>query len=299
MSQEERFDGMLLGMAQQLDGGIETLLDTFFSFLGRKTDFFTGALDDQADKMVNAVMKRHKDKAMKLHKARLAEKAENAAPPKKKAPPKDEPKIMDITDEPEPALKPAQLSQVDDGNDESQGEGQGKLKPNDGNGANLDKYSWIQTLSDVEITVPLPVPKPVRGKELTVSIEKKYLKVGIKGQPLIIDSELSKSVQPDECTWSLEDGKILNISLLKVNKMEWWGNIVPSDPEVNTKKVQPENSKLGDLDGETRGMVEKMMFDQRQKQMGLPTSDEQNKLDVLEKFKKQHPEMDFSNVKMS
>lgn len=302
---EERFDGMLLGMAQQLDGGIEQMLNVFFSFLGRKTDFFTGVLDDRAEKMVMEVMKKHKAIAMKAAKS----KAENAAPPKKKvaAPPKEEPKIMDITDDDSSGgaaaaaptvVPPAEISQPDDGDDDDE-DSKGKLKPNAGNGANLEHYSWTQTLSDVEITVPLPVAKPVKGKELTVSIEKKHLKAGIKGQPLIIDSELSKAVQPDECTWSLEDGKVLNISLLKVNKMEWWSKILPSDPDVNTKKVQPENSKLGDLDGETRGMVEKMMHDQRQKQMGLPTSDEQNKLDMLEKFKKQHPEMDFSNVKMS
>lgn len=46
-------------------------------------------------------------------------------------------------------------------------------------------YKWIQTLGDVDITIP--IDGALKARDLIVEFDKKSLKVGVKGKELILD----------------------------------------------------------------------------------------------------------------
>eukprot|EP00573_Skeletonema_grethae_P010987 CAMPEP_0201695414 /NCGR_PEP_ID=MMETSP0578-20130828/7373_1 /ASSEMBLY_ACC=CAM_ASM_000663 /TAXON_ID=267565 /ORGANISM="Skeletonema grethea, Strain CCMP 1804" /LENGTH=366 /DNA_ID=CAMNT_0048181259 /DNA_START=29 /DNA_END=1129 /DNA_ORIENTATION=+ len=358
---DDRFDGLFLQIAHQTQG-IEPLLDTLFSFLRRKSDFFTppaGGDAEAAIAKVNEVVRKHADiylkdkrreeeeklkrrEAAEAKKKKKKKDAEAAAAAEKRKEENNEGVIemgedgFDISnDEPPPSSKPAaakvaaDISDVksdaptisatkteqhktdgskDDNNtqetEKEEEEEEDNSPPPIGNGGTIDgKYVWTQTLQ--ELTINIPLPENTRGRDLNVVISKKHLKVGFakknkNNNDFIVNDNLTKPIIVDDSLWTIEDGNRLVLTLQKSNQMEWWDAPCQSDfPKINIQKVQPENSNLSDLDGETRQTVEKMMFDQRQKALGLPTADEQKKLDILEKFKASHPEMDFSNAKIS
>jgi len=316
MSDEEKFDGMLFTLAQQHPGGIMDVLDTLFNFLARKTDFYVGGPKGQAEKMLLEKFRKYEKIAMDKHQKEAAEREEadriRKEKLKKKREEEEASKIVEVNDdeaskilaaeqakkEAKQTTPPPVVANPEEKKDEEEDEDEkGKMKPNSGNGADLDNYKWTQTLQEVELSVPVG-PVRVKARECVVEFQKKHLKVKVRDR-VIIDEDLEHEIKLEETSWTLDDGKVLQIHLEKINKMEWWSRLVMTDPQINTKKVNPENSKLSDLDGETRSMVEKMMYDQRQKEMGLPTSDEQKKQDVLKNFMKAHPEMDFSKCKFN
>ena len=357
---DERFDGLYLNVAQTTRG-IEPMLDTVFSFLRRKTDFFAGppgSAPDEGSAAAVAKVQEVLDKHVKIYeegRRRQQEKKEKAAAAEKKKSKAAEPKkkeseedVIELgadgfdasaADDAKPkaastaaaaaaaaAEKPkakedtataAASTSTDttppktDGSEKKEDDDE-DVPPPVGNGGTVPgKYVWTQTLQELNVVVPLQ--QPTRGRDLDVVISKKHLKVGLKADVAqakagsssngnggyIVNAPLTKAVIVDDSFWTVEDGTRLVINLQKLNQMEWWNAVCDGDDVIDITKIQPENSNLSDLDGETRQTVEKMMFDQRQKAMGLPTADEQKKLDIIEQFQKQHPEMDFSNAKIT
>jgi hypothetical protein len=131
-------------------------------------------------------------------------------------------------------------------------------------------YTWAQKLGDVDIEVP--VPKGTRARDVTVVISRKKLSVGLKNKEPIMSGELCKEIKVEDSTWIIglypppasilgrsdrfceipEDQERVCVHLEKINSQQWWENVLTHHPKIDTTKIEPDNSKLSDLDGETR-----------------------------------------------
>jgi len=134
-------------------------------------------------------------------------------------------------------------------------------------------YTWTQKLVDVDIEVS--VPKGTRARDVAVDIGRKKLSIGLKNKEPIMSGELCREVKIEDSTWTLglylplapimihsdsfdgipEDQERICVHLEKIERQKWWESVLTHHPKIDTTKIEPENSKLGDLDGETRWVV--------------------------------------------
>ena len=96
-----------------------------------------------------------------------------------------------------------------------------------------------------------------------------------------MEGELYDRVKVDDSTWSIEDQRLLLVTLEKAEE-NIWKTVVVGDEEIDTSKV--DNSKrIDEFDEETQGALRKILYEQNRKNNGLPTSEEEQQMELLKK----------------
>lgn len=141
-------------------------------------------------------------------------------------------------------------------------------------GGDYGAYSFTQ--SDSDVTVFVPVPVGTASKQVQVELSTSRVSISLRGQTPVLAGELYKPIKASDSTWSLEDKKLIVISLAKSNLKfeEWWPHVVTTERQIDMRTLKPPSKHLRELDDGTQATVAKMMFDQNQKRKGLPTSEE-------------------------
>merc|ERR1711892_16309 len=261
---KEKYDQAFLGILQS-EERIEPFVDAVMSFLYRKTDFYRTLTEESKvgfppgvpENMLRCYFSKYNQKAKKDE--RDSERAEIEPTPPKSTP-QQKVKVQKKT-EPSPLMAKTQ--------DEWQ------QQPDSHNGAVRDKYAWNQNFEDVDIAIPTTV---ATSKLVTVTMKHKSLKVKL-GDEVIIDDALQHPIKADDSTWSLEKGKQLMISLTKATEI-WLSKLVIGEDEIDMKKIKPERS-IGDMPDDEVSVINRLQFDEMQKQLGKAQSHELKVHDML------------------
>ncbi|KAL9956073.1 hypothetical protein ACROYT_G037495 [Oculina patagonica] len=146
------------------------------------------------------------------------------------------------------------------------------------NGAVLDRYSWSQTIHDIEVKIPVP-SSVTKGRDVGVEIKSSHLKVWLKkggspepGSNVLVDGKLQWSVKCEDSMWLLESGKHIIVNLDKTEE-RFWTAVLEGDAEIDKTKVDTTRD-ISDFDEQTQSDFQHVMYDHHQKLQGKPTSQE-------------------------
>eukprot|EP00501_MAST-03F_sp_TOSAG23-6_P001036 GSMAST32.ASY1.ANO1.1078.1 assembled CDS len=318
-----RYDDVLLGIAQQ-QGGIEPLLETFFSFLHRRTDFYVvqppgganmGFPPGVAESLLlrsfrKLHLKPHPDASPISHKGiSSVEKNVKKIETSRQVTPSSDVSSLSNADFSLESTKANQcksfvscqksvvpsIKYTDDG----------KQIPI-GNGGITSNYWWTQTLDDV--TVNIPVPFGTKSKDINCAFSTDKICIRLDNSESsnvrLLDGVFDMAVRPSECLWQIEDSifqtseRIITLTLDK-KVSTWWKSVLKGHQEIDCTKVDS-TQKLETYNSETQAAIRKIMFDQSQKAKGLPSSDEIKTKTLLETAMKAPgaPNLDISATRI-
>ncbi|CAL1542829.1 unnamed protein product [Lymnaea stagnalis] len=152
------------------------------------------------------------------------------------------------------------------------------------NGAERDSYFWSQSITEADVRVKVQ-KSIVKGKQVKVDIKKKHITVKKQEDDGswtdLVNNELTWEINSEESVWTLSPGEFVHINLEKKQE-RWWENVFVDEPKINTRKIDC-SRPMTDLDDEAQAKIEEMMYNQRQKQLGLPQSHESKTQEMLRK----------------
>ncbi|KAB7496483.1 NudC domain-containing protein 3 [Armadillidium nasatum] len=137
------------------------------------------------------------------------------------------------------------------------------------NGAKLDKYSWTQSVDDVDLRIPV-IQKITKGNQ----IDKKHLKVEAQlldsnENEILIEGDLLHDVRVDDCVWLLCPGQHIAILLEKIEE-KLWDRCLTHESPIDITKIVAER-EFHSLPDEDKIQIEKVIADVQKKERGEPT----------------------------
>lgn len=148
------------------------------------------------------------------------------------------------------------------------------------NGAVTERYSWSQSINEVDIYINLP-EHITSCAQLNVIITPLHLKVEFKSDTIpYIDEDFSWKCKPSESVWWLSNGRLL-IHLQK-KEDRWWQKLLESDTPLDISKMHC-SRPLDELPENAQNLVQEIFWNEKQKIMGKPTTDDIRKRELLRK----------------
>ena len=301
---DTRFDDILNTVITEKGQGIYGFFDVFFSFLYRRTDFFyemapgenMGFFPTQAEAIVCGYFRKYqqlhyKERVPKrdidpkiiqeyLEKQKQEKQKAKEQPTPTQAVPSSQPPVSSGTEN----IKPSETTNNNKALDSTstvQAKKPIENKPipiSTYNGDSCGLYNWSQGTTDVTIQVQLP--EACSKKMLDIGMTNTHLKIQIKNKDTpLLDEDFCEKIKADDSNWTLEDGQSLVFYLEKNNEIIW-KSAFKGGKEIDTKKV--DNSKrIDEFDNETQAALNKIVYEQNRKRNGLPTTEEEKKLEQL------------------
>ena len=140
------------------------------------------------------------------------------------------------------------------------------LKPNKNNGYDFENYVWTQEAKGLSLNIP--ISESTKRKDINIIFNPNKISITINGQTFL-EGELFSLIKTENSMWLIDTENKKRELIVELDKKkfdEWWPSVLKGDPEIDLSLVRPPNANISDLDQETRATIDKMMFEQQEKE---------------------------------